>query len=168
MRAMGSWCGSVLVAAMLAACGGGGGSSGATGGNTSGNSGSTTPAPQPVPPVNAAGSWLTFAPSTLAVTTTAGQSKTFSITATSSRTIEKQFSIAIVETNGVISPQVQVNPISQFKYEAELRTASSLTVGTYSTTLEVRLCEDDPLVCNVPLPGSPWRLPLTVTVRPAG
>lgn len=154
----------VLLVAALAACGGGG--SGSGGGS---NAGGSTPPPPPVnsgPPVTPGGTWLTLAPSPVSVSTYVGEDATFSVTATSNRTFEKPFSVAIIDKQGLISTNVQLSNNSALQYVATLRTASGLQPGTHTTYLEVRLCEDAPEICKTPLPGSPWYLPLTVVVRP--
>ncbi len=130
-----------MLASTLAACGGGG------------NSGKPD------------GSWLTFSPSALSVTQYEGESIALNITATSTRTFSAPFNVAIIDPKGVITTEVALSPISQLSYVAALRTSATLTAGAYSTNLEVRLCEDSPSICNKPLPGSPWQVPLTVQVK---
>jgi outer membrane protein assembly factor BamB len=133
-----------MLASTLAACGGGGGS---------GNSA----------PVDK--SWLTFSPSAPTVTQYQSESVALSVTATSSRTFTTPVNIAIIDTKGVITTEVSVSEIAPLTYAAALRTSASLAVGTHSTVLEVRLCEDAPTICKKPLPGSPWQVPLTVQVK---
>lgn len=159
-------CASLMAALLLAACGGGGGGSGGSD-NSGGTPGANLPAPTPAPPSNPAGNWLTLAPSTINLTTYEGESATFSVSAKSSRIVEKRFNIGIVDGRGIVSTQLEVTPVTQLEYTARLRTSTSLAVGAYTTNLEVRLCEDDPLVCKSPLPGSPWLVPVSLTVRAA-
>lgn len=164
-------------AAVLSACGGGGGSPGATG-PAGTPSGTTNPAPAPTtvtppptvgtdstPPVTPGGTWLTLSPSPVSLTVNRGDSVAFTITARSSQTIAQVFNVGILDAKGVITTDVQLSARSDLEYVATLHTSPSLTTGTYTTSLEVRLCEDSPLTCRVPLPGSPWYVPLTVTVR---
>jgi outer membrane protein assembly factor BamB len=134
-----------MLASTLAACGGGG----------SGNSGTNKPD----------GSWLTFSPSAPNVTQYQGENVALNVTATSSRTFSTPVNIAIIDTKGVITTEVSISEISQLSYVAALRTSAALPVGTHSTILEVRLCEDAPTICKKPLPGSPWQVPLTVQVK---
>jgi hypothetical protein len=131
-----------MLASTLAACGGGG----------SGGS-------------NPDGSWLSFSPSPASVTQFQGESVSLDVTATSSRTFSRPFNVAIIDSKGVITNEVMVSPITDMKYVAALRTNASLPAGSHSTVLEVRLCEDSPLTCKSPLPGSPWKVPLTVQVK---
>lgn len=165
MRLSGISCASLLVAVLVSACGGGGGGGGANG--NGGTPGTTVPAPVPAPPANPTGDWLTLTPSTVSLSTYEGESATFSISAKSSRIVEKRFNVGIVDGRGIVSTQLDVTPVTQLEYSATLRTSASLAVGAYTTNLEVRLCEDDPLVCRSPLPGSPWLVPVSLTVRTA-
>lgn len=164
MRLAGISCASLVAAALLGACGGGGGGDGGSAGNNNGGTPGAS-APAPTPPSNSAGNWLTLAPSAISLSTYEGESATFSISAKSSRVVEKRFNVGIVDGRGIVSTQLEVTPVSQLEYTAQLRTSTSLAVGAYTTNLEVRLCEDDPLVCKSPLPGSPWLVPVNLTVR---
>jgi hypothetical protein len=143
-------------AALLASCGGGGGGGDSTSsnGNTAGNS----------PTVDQ--SWLQFTPNAINLTVLdTGPTQSFTIDAKSSKTISQNFNIGIFESTGLISSQVSLTEITQYEYKATLNTASGLTPGVHTSQLEVRLCVDDPLVCNNPISGSPWKLPITVTVN---
>lgn len=133
----------------LAACGGG-----------SGGGSPTTPSNN-----NPDGQWLTFDPATPSVTQYEGESVPIMVNATSSRTFTAPFNLAIIDSTGVITNQVSISAASQTAYAALLHSATSLSAGTHTTTLEVRVCEDAPLTCAKPFPGSPWRLPLTVQVK---
>ncbi|MCS0633782.1 PQQ-like beta-propeller repeat protein [Telluria mixta] len=139
----------LLLGLALVGCGGGG----------SGGAGGVAANPE--------GAWLTFTPNPVAVSSVEGDSTSFQVTATSSRTFAKPFNIAIVDSTGVITTNVNLSALSELQYRATLQTSPDLRVGEHPTTLEVRLCEDDPLVCRSPLPGSPWRVPLNVTVKPS-
>jgi len=139
-----------ILALSLAACGGGsGGGDGAAPGS------------------NPAGNWLTFDPAAPGAIQFEGESASVVLTARSSRTFAAPFNVGVIDATGVISPQVEIAALSQMEYRAVLRTASSLRAGDHATMLEVRLCEDTPTVCARPLPGSPWRVPLKVQVKPA-
>ncbi len=137
-----------------AGCGGGGGG---------GNSGGTG---TDLMPSNPEGAWLSFNPVALSVSQYEGESVQVSVTATSSRTFGAPFNVAMLDSKGVITTQVDLTSLSQLSYRAALRTSPSLGAGSHSTALEVRVCEDDPLTCARPFPGSPWRLPLAVQVKP--
>lgn len=148
------------MALALAACGGGSSNSSNTGstGNT-GTSGTIPTKPD--------GSWLSFSPNPVAVSGYEGQSLPFSITATSTRTFTNPFNLAVVDSSGTITSDVQVSALSDLKYMAALRTSSKLSAGIHQANLEVRLCEDSPVTCAKPLPGSPWIVPLTVNLKSA-
>jgi outer membrane protein assembly factor BamB len=137
-----------MLALGLAACGGGSSGDGST------------------PANNAAGNWLTFNPAAPSVTQLEGESASVTLTATATRTFSAPFNVAIIDPAGVISTQVDISAQSPTEYRAALRTSPSLRAGDHSTMLEVRLCEDAPMTCARPLPGSPWRVPLKVQVKP--
>lgn len=138
---------SASCALALSACGGGGG------------------APTPTPVVKPEQSWLALNPASSDLATYEGEPLTFTINARSSRTFTKPVNVAIVDSVGVISTNVQIDAVSATEYKATLQTSSVLTVGTHATNLELRLCEDDPKICKAPLEGSPWLIPLKVTIR---
>lgn len=138
-----------MLALGLAACGGG--------------SGGDSPAG---PVNNAAGNWLTFNPAAPSVIQLEGESASVSLTATASRTFSAPFNVAVIDPAGLISTQVDISALSPTEYRAALRTSPALRAGEHSTMLEVRLCEDAPMTCAKPLPGSPWRVPLKVQVKP--
>jgi hypothetical protein len=140
-----------LCVLLLSACGGGGGGDGGGGG------GSAT----------ADKTWLTFTPNPVSVAANEGQSTWFTINAKSSRTISQVFNIGIVEPTGMVTTDVALSPVSQYEYNATLRTNPTKGAGSYTGTLEVRLCEDDPRVCSKPISGSPWFVPMTLAVKPA-
>jgi outer membrane protein assembly factor BamB len=142
-----------MLALTLAACGGGGG--GGSGGSAAGPAAG-----------NPEGNWLSFDPTVPSVTQYEGESMPFNVTANASRTFTAPFNLAIIDATGVITNQVALSSNSQTSYTAALHTAATLSAGTHTTTLEVRVCEDAPLTCAKPFPGSPWRLPLTVQVKP--
>lgn len=147
------WVACLLSAQLLVACGGGSGASGSTG-----TPGAETPARNP------AGDWLTLSPSPVEVTTYEGESKGFIVLAKSTKTFSKPFNAAIVDKVGVISPTVHIAADSAMEYRAYMVT-SQLAAGVHTSNIELRLCEDDPLICRLPLAGSPWTLPVKVTVK---
>jgi len=142
---------SLFACLILVACGGGSSSNGSTQVPTQVNS------PD--------GSWLSFNPPSLEVTTYEGESNPIQLTATSSKTISRNFNVAIVDGAGTITPDVKLSEQSLLQYKVQLTTSANLKAGSHSTNLEVRLCEDDPVVCRTPLPGSPWYIPLKVNVK---
>jgi hypothetical protein len=166
----------LMTAALLAACGGGGGSPGAATTPAGASAGSTPPPLASTPPATGAGTtpaptptpgggWLTLSPSPVSLTVNQGQSMAFNVTARSSQTVAETFSVGIYDTKGLVTSDVQVNAQSQLEYVATLHTSPTLAPGTYTTNLEVRLCLDSPLTCRSQLAGSPWYLPLTITVK---
>lgn len=107
---------------------------------------------------------LSFSPSSLITSYAQGTSQLVSVTATLDRTVSQTVNVAIVDTIGVIEPTIQLTPVTQTSYQATLTTKSTLSVGQHVGSLQVRLCYDNPLTCNSPLPGSPFSLPYTFTV----
>lgn len=138
-----------MLALVLSACGGGSGDSGGAGAVN-----------------NSPGNWLTFDPGAPSATQFEGESTSVILTARASRTFSVPFNVAIIDPAGVISPQVDISAQSPLEYRAALQTSRTLRAGDHSTMLEVRLCEDTPMTCAKPLPGSPWRVPLKVQVKP--
>lgn len=124
----------------------------------------TTPA-DPAPPVTPGGTWLTFTPSAVSVSAAQGQSAEFKVAARSSRIVSQNFTVGVVETKGLITTEFKLDALSDLDYVMTLHTATTLAAGTYTTYLKVQLCADDPIICRTPLEGSPWYVPLTVTVK---
>jgi outer membrane protein assembly factor BamB len=143
----------LFCASLLVACGGGGG------GDSSGNSNNSNSG------VNSAGDWLTFNPSVIDISVYEGETVPLTVTGTATKTFAKTFNIAIVDSVGVITPTVNVSAITPMQYRVSLNSNPALKPGVYTSNIQVRLCEDDPKVCNTPFPGSPWTLPMKLTVK---
>lgn len=137
----------MAAALFLAACGGGGGGS--------------SPPPPPAP------FSLSFTPATLTASLTEGTSVAMSVNAAIDRAPTDPISIGIIDTRGVIRPEVNLEALSQTVVRATLFTAPTLPAGNYAGSLEVRICRDLPTTCAQPLAGSPWRLPYNITVTTA-
>lgn len=147
---------SCAAALMLVACGGGGG----------GGGGGAFPIinPPPSTSTNSAGSWLTFKPASVDLTVFPKTSTPFSVAAVSSRNIAQTVNVAVIDTKGVIAPNVKISN-SWSQYVASMNTNPDLAPGTYTGNFEVRVCYDaDPLVCAQPVEGSPWQLPYKIRV----
>jgi outer membrane protein assembly factor BamB len=110
-------------------------------------------------------SWLTFTPSPVVATAYVGETLPVTVTARSSRTISDPVNVGIVDTAGVLSMDVSVVAVSATEYNIRLRVSRRLPVGTYTGSIEVRLCRDHPDYCHEPHPGSPWRVPYHFTVQ---
>lgn len=141
---------SLGLAVLVAGCGGGGGGGGAP---------APAPAPAPAAPYS-----LTFSPATLQLNAPQGVSYLLAVDATIDRTIPEQVNVAIIDRAGVLNPSVSIIAVSPTTYRANLVSASSLTQGVRTGSLEIRICRDDPLTCASPLPGSPWQLPFEFTI----
>lgn len=138
-----------LAAAMLSACGGGGGG---------GGSGAPSPAP--------AGFQLSFEPGTLNASFYEGEPTTVLVQTRASQPHSAPVQVAIIDSAGVLGTGVQITASSTLVYDASLPLSSALKAGSYSGTLEVRVCEDLPTTCSKPVSGSPWRLPYQIKVQP--
>ncbi|MEO6281089.1 PQQ-binding-like beta-propeller repeat protein [Roseateles sp.] len=142
----------VLGLLALSACGGGGGGSSSSPGTGGGG---------------ADNSWLSFSPTTNEVTTHTGESAPFTIKAVSSKVIDGVINVGVIDSRGVISPEIDLRHPSAMTYTAGLKVAPTLATGIYEGSFEVRLCRDVPTTCAQPIAGSPWQVPYKITVRPA-
>lgn len=142
-----SWLSALAIT--LTACGGGGGGGG--GG-----------APDP-------GYRLSFTPGTLTASYAQGTSTPLSVTATLDRSVSQTINVAIVDSVGVIEPNVQLSPGAGNSYQAVVTPKATLAAGDYNGSLQIKLCFDNPVTCASPLPGSPFSLPyrFAVTAPPA-
>lgn len=134
---------------LLAACGGGG-----SGSASSPNSGG-----------NPEGDWLTFEPAKLDITFYEGRSLPVYVNVSASKKFAKPFNIGITDSVGIITTDVSIESRSTISYGVTLNTNPALKSGVYTSNIQIRLCEDDPRVCKVPLPGSPWVFPIKATVK---
>lgn len=112
---------------------------------------------------------LGLSPSTLSATFAQGAPSGLVVTATLDRTPSQQISVAVVDSAGVIDPSVQLIQLQGLSYQATIVPKSTLAVGEYSGSLQIKLCYDNPATCSSQVPGSPYTLPykFTVTVPPA-
>lgn len=162
--------GALALSLLLVACGGGGGGGGGGGFPLiAPPAGAGTPAPAndpPATPANPAGAWLSLEPNKVDLTTYPNLSKSFSVEATSSRTIRERISVAIIDPKGVIVPkETRIELVGALKYRATMNTDPTLKPGVYTGSFEVRLCYDaNPLVCERPVEGSPWHLPYRIEI----
>ena len=119
----------------------------------------TTPV-TPTTPVS-----LQFSKSSYDASFTQGEPSTLNLIATSSRVIEGEAKVGVFEKTGLLtSGGGNLQPAGQQTYSISLPLNGNLAVGQYKSTLEVRVCQDDPSICSKPVSGSPWRLPLSVNV----
>jgi hypothetical protein len=130
--------GGAFLSATLVACGGGGGG-------------------------DADNSWLQFTPDHLEATTYEGESVAVDVTATSSKTISETLYIGVVDTAGVITPDVTITQ-DGLTFHATVKVSPTLAAGTYTGNITVRLCRDDAATCANPYPGSPWQVPYSFEV----
>jgi hypothetical protein len=136
---------SSTIAAILAGCGGGGGSD----------------APSiPVKPT------LTFTPTVATATVQAGRSATLNTDATV--TTPADFANAssvyafVIDTTGVIFPEVQISQTSSTSFRAVMQTVPTLAEGKHTGSFTVKVCRDRS--CAQQFPGSPMQLPYDIAV----
>lgn len=145
----------LLIAVLLAGCGGGGG-----GGSSANGGGTTTPVVTPA---------LTFTPATVTGNVVAGTSLSVNVTAAVTRPgdfTNANVLAMVVDSAGILLPNVQLVQDSSSQYHAVLQTAPSLAPNNYKGSFSVRLCRDS--ACSSQFPGSPVALPYDITVQPAG
>jgi len=152
----------MAAAALLAmsACGGGGGSTAAPG-NGGTDPGTVTP-PTPVEPIV-----LTLAPSPAAVTQNAGTATTFTVSIKANKAVPSNVNAAVAAKADLFA-NTSLSTVSAQEYEARITTSAALLPGTYTSTIEVKLCTDAAATCRQPVAGSPWLLPVTLTVKKVG
>ncbi|MFK3739957.1 PQQ-binding-like beta-propeller repeat protein [Massilia sp. TN1-12] len=155
MHFISRFAGSLVLGVVLAGCGGGGGGGG---GDVTSGTGSQPSSPD--------GAWLTFNPNPVDVSGYEGDDIPIELVATSTRTFSAPFNIAVIDPNGIVTNAMRFTALDTMHYRATLATAR-LAAGTHQTSLEVRVCEDTPTVCSKPFPGSPWRVPVKITAKPA-
>ena len=136
---------SIAACVWLTSCGGGGGG----GGDAS------------------SGGWLTFSPSAVDLTVYQGEPVTFTVKANSSKTIAERIYLGVIDTVGLITPNVGIVANTKTNYTATFGTNPNLPVGTHNSVLQVRICLDDAVTCKLPYPDSPWQVPIHIKVLPA-
>ena len=150
----------------LSACGGGGGGGAATPGTgTPGNGGSDPGTVTPPPPVENIA--LTLSPSPALVAQNAGTASTFTVGIKASKAIPSNVNVG-VSAKADLFTNTSLTAVSAQEYEARITTSAALLPGTYSGTIEVKMCTDAVATCRQPVAGSPWLLPVTLTVKKVG
>lgn len=151
----------MAAAALLAlnACGGGGGGS-----TTTPDTGTVVPPTVPVPVENIV---LTLSPSPVTLQQNAGTATTFSVNIKASKAIPSTVNAAIAARGDLFS-NTNLTALSAQEYEARITTSATLPPGTYTSNIEVKLCTDAANTCRSPVSGSPWLLPVTLTVKVVG
>lgn len=142
-----------LTVLLLAGCGGGGGGNSAV----------------PVAPVAPASPpTLSFGAPVATATVEEGSMKAVSLQATVNTPSDFQNASGvfayIIDTTGVILPDVRLTQTSSTSYSALLQTSPTLPVGKHTGTFAVKVCKD--AACVQQFPGSPMQLPYEITVVP--
>jgi outer membrane protein assembly factor BamB len=143
-----------LLASALAGCGGGGGNDGGTAGHAPAASA-----------VQDGKDWLRLAPAAQTVTQYEGESVPVKLSITPSHPLDRTYQFIVFETGNLLTEDGTVTEVSPSVWLAELHTDKDKLAGTRTTMIEIRACEDDPMVCAKPMPGSPWKVPVTVQVK---
>jgi hypothetical protein len=134
-----------LLCLSLAACSGGGGGGGG-GGAPSGPS-------------------VSISPASLSATFTAGQSVPITVTATTSSVVNQTVFVTIIDSVGVLTPNVTISANSATSYAVTLFTSPSLAAGTHTGSVRVNICYD--AGCARHLGNSPLNVPYTFQVAAA-
>jgi hypothetical protein len=108
------------------------------------------------------GSWLTIYPASAVVFPPTAAAMTLYATAT--RTFHQTVYVGIVDAERVTTGEVSLSANSATSFTATLYASGALAPGKHTGTFEIRLCFDDPIACNSPLPGSPWYVPYSIFV----
>jgi outer membrane protein assembly factor BamB len=125
-----------LMSVLLAACGGGGGSGS---------------------PLS-----ISLTPSTVSASFVQGTVYSFTESAVVKGTVSGAVYVLIVDTAGVLQPNVSIQQQSATLYSASLATTPDLAEGTHSGSIQVKLCSDT--ACSTQYGGT--SLPYTLTVLP--
>ena len=156
--------GLVAMPLLLAACGGGGGGGGGTSSASSGE-GVSDSGQAPAVPSNPVDSWLTVS-AQIDLTALPGTATKFQIDATSSEAFAHDLNTAIIDTSGVLSPNIAATHGKDSRQNlAPITTTNpALVSGIHTGEFELRSCFDDVQVCSKPAKGSPWKIPYKITV----
>ena len=109
--------------------------------------------------------WVSFSPKIIEVHSYAGDSPAIPVRVSTSSAVNHSVQVAVIDSAGVLSVNSPLARVGPFDYE--LYISKTLAPGSYSGMLEVRVCEDDPLICQKPVNGSPFALPYAIVVSPA-
>lgn len=108
---------------------------------------------------------LTLSSASLNFTTAPGEPAHATLAASiSGDLVGQQYHIKVVAPGGLVTVG-NVYPTKD-GFSTSLTSSAGLQVGNYSGRVEVQLCREDATVCQHPVPGSPWILPVSVTVQP--
>lgn len=174
--------GLLLSAVILGGCGGGGG-----GGGTNAAVANTPPpaTPVPSPPVSqnppppelVPGPVVLQPPigilrveggsAPLEVMMEEGASTSFSVTAAAMQVSTDTASMGVVDSKGLVKQNGQ-SFFDGVEFNTSVLTSPTLAPGEHETTLELRVCRDDPQICAKPVMGSPWRVPVKIRVGAKG
>jgi len=170
-------------ASILGACGGGGGGAASSPPPVSGSPPPVAPVPVvpvPVVPVPVAPVPETPAPPPLPATRVTGGSgpievmadegkqASFVVSASVVAAAGDYMAMAVIDSKGLVIHNTGSSYNGLDEVSANVSTASALAPGEYQTTLELRVCRDDPLVCKSPIAGSPWTVALKLKAGAQG
>lgn len=119
-----------------------------------------------VAPATQAQERITMTPAAVDLVTYDGEAVSMQLGIKFNTTFDVPVRIGVFGGTGVIVPDAMLTQYGLGQYRARLTTAPALALGEHTSTLEVRLCYDDPRECASPVVGSPWRVPVKVTVKP--
>jgi outer membrane protein assembly factor BamB len=113
---------------------GGGGNNSVGDGGVDGGGGSA--------PDAGSGLTITLSPSSLSIRQFEGQTKALRVEATIQGSVSGSVRVVIVDSSGVLRPDVKIQQTSSSVYQASFNTQSSLSIGQHQGTFEIHLCAD--------------------------
>ncbi len=110
---------------------------------------------------------LRFSPGSLTGTGGEGAGIPLDFTIQSGSDLVAPVNLAVIDKNNLMTVfQGSVGTIgANQSYAVKAVTKSELRPGTFSGSLEIRLCKDSALVCTQPIMGSPWIVPYNFDVK---
>jgi hypothetical protein len=106
-----------------------------------------------------------FHPSRSTLPPTRGKPVLFKLDASPVAAFDKPVRVGFVNNDGLLAQTVTVNLEGTNQQTVPLVISPALAQGEYASSIEVRVCYDDPAECRSPVTGSPWRVPLKVSVK---
>lgn len=106
---------------------------------------------------------LTFSPNILSDEIYQGQDKYWSFNVFATGDITEQVYIQVVDSIGIISPNVEINAQSSTRYNLRFQSADNIAAGDYNGSIEVKVCKDSQ--CTIQFGSSPFSLPISLNVK---
>lgn len=108
---------------------------------------------------------LTLTPVPLIAESWQGENTQLSLQATLNREFPGANYVAVIDYGGILNGQISLSYSSQTAVNLGMGVSAALAPGMHEGFFEIRVCLDDPLVCSLPQPGSPWYVPYRLIVK---